>query len=85
MKYKIEVVSIEGGCDIIAYHNARTLKSAMKKATDLSIKYNKCGLTTQKHQGQESVWIEWEDKDGWKSHMQFINGEMSYRVLNYSN
>jgi hypothetical protein len=85
MKYKIEVVSIEGGCDIIGYHEARTLKSAMKKANTLSLKYNKSGMTKTEMKGQESVWVEWQDKDGWRSHMQFINGEMSYRVFNYSN
>lgn len=78
MKYKIEVVSIEGGIDILFSDSASTKKSAINKAIKLSKKHNKKGVNSSGWLSQESVWIERFDDFDLREQWQFINGEKVY-------
>jgi hypothetical protein len=80
-KYAIEVVSIEGGTDIIGWHHAFRIDHAIKKAIDLSKRFNAKGITKQGYEGQQSVWIQWYTDDE-VSHIQFIDGVEVYRMIN---
>lgn len=78
MNYKIEVVSIEGGRDIIFHAEAKTKKIALKQAIALSKKHNKEGINSEGWLSQESVWVERDEDGDLAEHWQFINGKKVY-------
>ena len=79
--YKVEVVSIEGGTDVIQYHETKTKNAAIKLATKLSKKHNVKGVNSEGWNSQESVWVEVQGDFETIEHYQFIDGVKSY----YSN
>lgn len=76
--YKVEVVSIEGGRDIIQYHERKTKGAALKLAARLSKKFNKKGINSEGWESQESVWVEVENEYNTIEHYQFRNGVQEY-------
>lgn len=78
MNYRIEVVSIEGGRDIIFHAEAKTKNAALKKAISLSKKYNISGVNSEGWLNHESVWVERFEDGDLAEHWQFINGKKVY-------
>jgi hypothetical protein len=79
--YKVEVVSIEGGRDVIQYHETKTKNAAIKLATKLSKKHNVKGVNSEGWQSQQSVWVDIQEDYNTIEHYQFIDGVKAY----YSN
>jgi hypothetical protein len=79
MKYKIEVTSIDS--EVIKSAKAATLKTAIKKAIALSLKYNKTGTPERSSgAGYESVWVERFDEGELSHQLRFTNGKLEYET-----
>jgi len=82
MIYNIEVVSVNGGMDILQWHKRKTKKASLNLAKKLSLKYKAKGKTPEGWNGQECVWVEVCNNDYEKvEHYQFREGVQVY----YSN
>jgi len=81
--YKIEMVSIEGGRDVLQYHERKTKNSAVKFATKLSKKHNVKGINSEGWQSQQSVWINVQNENDTIEHYQFIDGIQVYYSNNF--
>jgi hypothetical protein len=81
--YKVEVVSIEGGRDIIQYHERKTKGAALKLAARLSKKFNAKGMNSEGWNSQESVWVEVENDYDTIEHYQFRDGVKIYHSDNF--
>jgi len=81
--YKVELVSIEGGRDVLQSYERKTKGAAINLAIKLSKHYNAQGINSGGWKSQESVWIEVENGYDTIEHYQFVNGVQVYYSSNF--
>ena len=84
MMYSIQVCSIDGGMDILQWHERKTKSAALKLAVKLSKKYNAEGLNSDGWMAKQKVYVDVKNERGYlaESYL-FIDGVKEYYSDSY--